>query len=93
MKKEEYMGALASALAGFDEELVQEIVSDYEERFRVGLENGKTEEQVIAELGSIQRKNIVFIDLDAQFADQSFTVFGFTAPVTAAADLHLPQNE
>lgn len=54
MKKEEYMGALASALAGFDEELVQEIVSDYEERFRVGLENGKTEEQVIAELGSIK---------------------------------------
>jgi len=57
MKKEEYMGALQSALTGFDEELVQEIVSDYEERFRVGLEKGKTEEQVIAELGSI--KNLV----------------------------------
>jgi len=54
MKKEEYMGALQSALIGFDEELVQEIVSDYEERFRVGLEKGKTEEQVIAELGSIK---------------------------------------
>lgn len=54
MKREEYMGALQSALTGFDEELVQEIVSDYEERFRVGLEKGKTEEQVIAELGSIK---------------------------------------
>ena len=54
MKKEEYMGALKSALAGFDEELEQEIVNDYEERFRIGLENGKTEEQVIAELGSIK---------------------------------------
>lgn len=54
MKREEYMGALKSALTGFDEELVQEIVSDYEERFRVGTENGKTEEQVIAELGSIK---------------------------------------
>ena len=54
MKKEEYMGALQSALIGFDEELVQEIVSDYEERFRVGQEKGKTEEQVIAELGSIK---------------------------------------
>ncbi len=54
MKREEYMGALQSALAGFDEELVQEIVSDYEERFRVGMEKGKTEEQVIAELGSIK---------------------------------------
>lgn len=54
MKREEYMGALKSALTGFDEELVQEIVGDYEERFRVGLEKGKTEEQVIAELGSIK---------------------------------------
>lgn len=54
MKREEYMGALKSALVGFDEELVQEIVSDYEERFRVGTENGKTEEQVIAELGNIK---------------------------------------
>ena len=48
MKKEEYIGALKSALAGLYEELVQEIVSDYEERFRVGIEKGKTEEQVIA---------------------------------------------
>ena len=54
MKRKEYMGALKSALLGFDEELVQEIVSDYEERFRVGAENEKTEEQVIAELGSIK---------------------------------------
>lgn len=54
MKREEYMGALASALAGFDEELVQEIVTDYEERFRIGQENGKTEEMVIQELGSIK---------------------------------------
>lgn len=54
MKKEEYMGALQSALTGFDEELAQEIVTDYEERFRVGLEKGKTEEQIIAELGSIK---------------------------------------
>lgn len=54
MKREEYMGALASALTGFDEELVQEIITDYEERFRVGQENGKTQEQVIAELGSIK---------------------------------------
>lgn len=54
MKKEEYMGALKSALTGFDEELVQEIITDYEERFRVGQEKGKTEEQIIAELGSIK---------------------------------------
>ena len=54
MKRDEYIGALKSALVGFDEELVQEIVNDYEERFRVGLEKGKTEEQVVQELGSIK---------------------------------------
>lgn len=54
MKKDEYMGALKSALVGFDEELVQEIVTDYEERFRISAEKGKTEEQVIRELGSIK---------------------------------------
>jgi len=48
------MGALKSALEGFDEELVQEIVVDYEERFRIGAENGRSEEEIIKELGSIR---------------------------------------
>lgn len=51
--KEEYMSSLKAALSGFDEDLVQEIVADYEERFRVGIAQGKTEEQVIAELGPV----------------------------------------
>ena len=54
MKKEEYMSQLKEALREFDPDLVQEIVSDYEERFRVGAENGRTEEEIIAELGSVE---------------------------------------
>lgn len=54
MNKEAYMSSLQAALQGFDEDLVQEIVADYEERFRIGAEQGKTEEQVIAELGSVE---------------------------------------
>lgn len=54
MRKEEYMSSLQAALQGFDEDLVQEIVADYEERFRIGAERGKTEGQVIAELGSVE---------------------------------------
>lgn len=54
MKKEEYMSRLKEALREFDPDLVQEIFSDYEERFRVGAENGRTEEEVIAELGSVE---------------------------------------
>lgn len=54
MKKEEYMGALQAALQEFDEELAQEIVADYEERFRMGAAHGQTEEEVIRQLGSIR---------------------------------------
>lgn len=54
MKKEEYMSGLKKALEGFDEELVQEIVTDYEEHFRVGLERGRSEEELIEELGTAE---------------------------------------
>ena len=55
MSKEEYINNLKVALQGFEEDLVQEIVTDYEERFIVGVENGKTEEQIITELGSVEQ--------------------------------------
>ncbi len=54
MKKDAYMSALKSALTYFDDELVQEIIGDYEERFRIGAEKGKSEEQIIEELGTVQ---------------------------------------
>ena len=54
MNKEAYMSSLKTALTGFEEDLVQEIVADYEERFRVGAAQGKTEEQIVAELGSVE---------------------------------------
>ena len=54
MRKDEYMGALKAALAEFDEELVQEIIEDYEERFRIGAEQGRAEEEIVKELGSIK---------------------------------------
>lgn len=54
MNKETYMSSLREALHGFEEDLVQEIVADYEERFRIGSAQGKTEEQIIRELGSVE---------------------------------------
>ena len=55
MSKEEYINNLKGALQEFEEDLVQEIVTDYEERFIVGIENGKTEEQIMVELGSVEQ--------------------------------------
>ncbi len=53
MNRQEYMDQLSKALEGFGSEIKDEITSDYEEHFNDGLANGKTEEQIIEELGSI----------------------------------------
>lgn len=53
MNKMEYLNALKEALKETDESIMEEIVSDYEEHFQVGIEKGKSEEQICEELGSI----------------------------------------
>jgi len=54
MNKQEYMKALSDALEEFEESVRKEIIEDYEDHFAAGAANGKTEEQVVAELGSIE---------------------------------------
>ncbi len=53
MNKIEYLNALKEALKDTEESVMEEIVSDYEEHFQVGIEKGKSEEQICEELGSI----------------------------------------
>lgn len=54
MTKNEYMSKLAEALRDFDAEIREEIISDYEEHFAIGQAEGKGDEEIIAELGSIE---------------------------------------
>lgn len=54
MNKVEYLDALKAALKDTDKEIMEEIISDYEEHFQVGVENGKSEEQICDDLGSIE---------------------------------------
>ncbi len=54
MNKQEYMDKLSKALESFGSEIKDEIVSDYEEHFQDGLAGGKSEEQIISELGSVE---------------------------------------
>lgn len=54
MTKSEYMEALQNKLECFNRELQQEIVEDYEQHFAEGIAAGKTEEEIMAELGSIE---------------------------------------
>ncbi len=53
MNKIEYLNALKEALKDTEESIMEEIVSDYEEHFQVGIMKGKSEEQICEELGSI----------------------------------------
>ena len=53
MNKLEYLSSLKEALKDTDESVMEEIISDYEEHFQVGMENGKSEEQICEELGAI----------------------------------------
>lgn len=51
-KKGEFMDALRHYLSDFSNVEKEEILYDYEEHFRIGMESGKTEDELIKELGS-----------------------------------------
>lgn len=51
-KKGEFMDALRHYLSDFGNGEREEILYDYEEHFRIGMESGKTEDELIKELGS-----------------------------------------
>ncbi len=54
MTKAEYMNLVREKLIDFDEELQNEMLEDYYEHFAEGEAEGKTEEELIAELGDIE---------------------------------------
>lgn len=53
MNKDSYMSELKEKLSIFDDEVAKEIIDDYEEHFKAGISNGKTEEMICSELGDI----------------------------------------
>lgn len=52
MKKQEFLAILRANLSGIGEDDIQDIMYDYEEHFRIGLENNKTEEEISEALGN-----------------------------------------
>lgn len=55
MNKEQFLKQLAISLDKLSKQEIQEILKDYEEHFAFGLEEGKTEEEISASLGSPQQ--------------------------------------
>ena len=62
MKKNEFFAQLRTAFAGMDEELIMDILSDYENHFNEGMENGKSEEEICEELGNVEEIRQAFLD-------------------------------
>lgn len=54
MTKSEYMRELQEGLRRYNVAVEREIMEDYEQHFAEGLAHGRTEEEIIAELGSIE---------------------------------------
>lgn len=55
MNKYQFLKVLESSLKGLSANERQDIVQDFEEHFLIGLEEGKTEEEIAASLGSPQQ--------------------------------------
>lgn len=51
MKKDDFLGKLGNSLGNIPEEEKKDILYDYEEHFRIGSENGKSEEEIAELLG------------------------------------------
>lgn len=62
MKKDEFFAQLRTAFAGMDEELLTDILGDYENHFKEGIENGKSEEEICEELGNVEEIRQAFLD-------------------------------
>lgn len=54
MNKDEFLRILEESLSSFSPQEKEDIMYDYEEHFRIGLENDKSEEEIIEELGEPQ---------------------------------------
>ncbi len=56
MNRMEYLTKIRTALneVKIDQGIIDEVISDYEEHFRMGLKNNKTEEEICVELGSVE---------------------------------------
>lgn len=61
-EKDEFFAQLRTAFAGMDEELLTDILGDYENHFKEGIENGKSEEEICEELGNVEEIRQAFLD-------------------------------
>ena len=90
MKKDEFFAQLRNAFAGMDEELIMDILSDYENHFKEGMENGKSEEEICDELGNVEEIRQAFLDENP--AAMTINVNSFVSNDSGAANKQSDSN-
>lgn len=73
MTKQEYMASLQEKLERFGRELQEEILEDYRQHFTEGENEGKSDEEIIEELGNIEEmiRELSEDDLPEEFAQRA----------------------
>lgn len=73
MTKQEYMEKLQEKLERFGRELQEEILEDYRQHFAEGANEGKSEEEIIQELGNIEEmiRELSEEDLSGEFTQRA----------------------
>jgi uncharacterized membrane protein len=54
MNKQTFLTALRNSLSGLSNEDIEDILYDYEEHFRIGMEQGKSEDDIAETLGDVK---------------------------------------
>ena len=90
MKKDEFFAQLRNAFAGMDEELLTDILGDYENHFKEGMENGKSEEEICEELGNVEEIRQAFLDENP--AAMTINVNSFVSNDSGAANKQSDSN-
>lgn len=87
MTKQEYMAKLQEKLERFGRELQEEILEDYRQHFTEGANEGKSEEEIIDELGNIEEmiRELAEEDLPGEFAQRAMESGATAGKETAAA--------
>ena len=90
MNKEEYLKKLTRLMRKLPEEDREEILSDYEEHFRIGIEKGRTEEEISNALGNPE---IIVKQINAEYmvkkAEDKQSAGSMFEAILAAAGLGL----
>ena len=94
--KQDFLDRLKASISRLPLQDQADILNDYEEHFRIGLENGKTEAEIAGSLGSPEELGASFVEENAQPVPAQEEIFSHsqTAPAPdspQAAGLKAPR--